>query len=229
MKLLKKILFTILTIFMLVILIFNLYNFYSIKILKKDLPTINGYGILEVASGSMSPTLNIGDLIIINTNQKDYHKNDIITFYDVNGSFVTHRLISIDKDTMITKGDANNTEDESLPTKNIVGKYIFKINSLGKLISSLKNPLVSIMIFVIGILICILISINQESDLIDEKEFQEYLQSKETIKENKLKLFFKNLKFKFKKNKPKKKKVKKKKRVKKVKPKRHKKKKKKRK
>ena len=182
MKIVKKIIFIIITIILCLVLAFNLYNFISLKILKKDLPTIGGYAVLEVATGSMEPTLKVGDLIIINTKEKNYQSKDIITFYDVNGSFVTHRLVSIKGDKMITKGDANNTEDEELTSKNIVGKYIFKIAGLGILLKSLRSPFTSIMILIIGILICWLVSTDKNGELIldeEEKEFEKFLELKE--------------------------------------------------
>ena len=181
MKTVKKILITIVTIILILVLVFNIYNFVQIKILKKDLATINGYAILEVVTGSMEPTIKTGDLIVINTKDKNIKEKDIITFYDVNDAFVTHRLIKIDGDMMITKGDNNNTEDEALPIKNIVGKYVFKISGLGILIASLQKPFVSIMIFIIGILVCFLVSTDKNGNPIleeDKKEFQEFLELK---------------------------------------------------
>ena len=194
MKTFKRVLVGIISTLLGLILIFNIYNVICLKILHKDLATINGYGILEVVSGSMEPTINIGDLIVINTKAKDFEKNDIITFYDVNGSFVTHRLVKIKDDKMY------NTEDEELPTKNIVGKYVFKISWLGNVIASLKNPIVSILILVIGVLICYLISVkdNEIKEAIDEDELQEYVDNQEVeeekeVKENKFKELFKKI------------------------------------
>ena len=154
MKILKRILLGTVTIILGLLLIFNIYNFINIKILKNDFTSINGYVILEVVSGSMEPTIKVGDLIVINTKDQHYQENDIVTFYDTNGAFVTHRIVSIQDDKMITKGDNNNTSDEATPISNIVGKYVFKIGFIGSLITALKNPVVSIMIFILGILIC---------------------------------------------------------------------------
>ncbi len=185
MKVVKKVIIIIMEILLGVLLVFNIYNFVGLKIFKKDLMTINGYALLEVISGSMEPTLKIGDLIIIDTNDKEVKENDIVTFYDVNGSFVTHRIKEIKDKMMITKGDNNNTVDEEMPLKNIVGTYKFKINGLGTLITSLKNPLVSGIIFIIGILICYLISFDK-SENIDDGEYQEFLKEKNSkVKKNK--------------------------------------------
>ena len=187
MKRIKKIVFVILSILLGLVLAFNIYNFISIKVMHKDLASINGYAMLEVVSGSMEPTIYKGDIIIINTKDKDYKENDIITFRGKEGEFVTHRIIEIDDKTMITKGDNNNSEDDPIKTSSIVGKYVTKINGGGRILSSFKNPFTMVMIFIIGLLGCVLLSTDSDGKPIleqDEKEFQEFLKSKnETKKE----------------------------------------------
>lgn len=193
MKKVKKILFTIVTVILVILLAYNIYNFIMIKVLKHDVATINGYTMLEVVSGSMKPTINVGDMIIINTKDKNYKENDIITYYDKNHNLITHRIIKINDTEIVTKGDNNNTEDEAIYSKEIIGKYVTKIANLGIILSSLKSPFTMIMILIIGILICILTSIDKDGNPIleeDEKEFQKFLikkEKKEVTKKNKKK------------------------------------------
>lgn len=198
MKIVKKVLLIIVTIILVLMISFNLYNLFSLKILKHPLTTIGGYSVLEVVSGSMEPTIHVGDMIIINTKENHYEEQDIVTFLDVNGSFVTHRIVSINEEEMITKGDFNNTEDEPTKINKIVGKYVSKIPGAGKLISSFKNPFTLIMILIIGLLVCYLISTDKNGNPIfteEEKEFWGY--KKEKQKANKQK---KNKKRQMKKN-----------------------------
>ncbi len=178
MKTIKKIgaivLFSILTLIML----FNIYQYLCLNVFHQKLATINGYAILEVISGSMEPTIHIGDLIIIDTKEKNIEENDIITFLDVNGSFVTHRVISLTEDEMITKGDNNNAQDPVTKKENLVGKYLFKLTGVGIIFSSLKSPFVMTMILIIGILICVLLSTDKEGNVLldeQEREYQEFL------------------------------------------------------
>lgn len=189
MKLLKKILLTFITVFVVLLVTFNVYNFVSIKLLHKDLALVNGYAVLEVISGSMEPTIKIGDLIVINTNEEKYGLGDIITFRDINGSFVTHRIINIEDNVMVTQGDANDSPDEEMSVSSIVGKYEMRIPGAGKLMTSLKNPLVMVLILAIGIIICFLASTDDELNPVDlteeEKEFLEYKKNKEQSKKNK--------------------------------------------
>ena len=178
MKKVQKVLIYLVGICLSLILIYNIYNMINLKILKKDLTTINGYGILDVISGSMEPTIKVGDLIVINTKDKNINVGDVVTFYDVDMAFVTHRVVSINDDMMITKGDANDSLDDPIPLNNIVGKYVFKINGLGAFLTSLKNPLVSIIILIIGILICYLLSYQKEIMIDNDEEFIKYLEDK---------------------------------------------------
>ena len=189
-KKIKSILLSSITIILSLVLIINVYTFVSVKILKEDYANVFGYALLEVVSGSMEPTIKIGDLIVIDTNEKNYKKDDIVTFRDVNGSFVTHRIIVIDKNQIVTKGDANNSKDDgAIDRSKIVGKYKFRIKNLGILIKAFKTPFVMIMIFIIGILSCILISTDKLGNPIyteDEKEMEEFRKyKKEKLKKEK--------------------------------------------
>lgn len=185
MKAIKKGITIVITAILVLLISFNIYNFICVSVLHKDLASIGGYSVLEVVSGSMEPTIHVGDLIIIDTSVKDYKENDIVTFYDVKGSFVTHRIISIDKDEMITKGDNNNTEDEPIATKNIIGKYVFKLTGMGQILASFRNPMVLILILVIGILVCVVMSLDKDGKpIIDEedKELEEFRKYKKQKK-----------------------------------------------
>lgn len=181
MKILKKVLIAILVIFFALVMIYNIYKFICINILKKDMATINGYVTLEVVSGSMEPTINKGDLIIVDTKIKEYKKNDIVVFYDKEGSFITHRIISINDKEMITKGDNNNTEDEPTSVNKIVGKYVKRINKGQKILYALKSPLVTVLILINGVLICIFVSIDRQGNIVLDEEEKEYGQFKKYL------------------------------------------------
>lgn len=191
MKIIKRLFLTIVVLLLVGLLLFNVYNFINIKVLKKDLTSVFGYSLLEVVSGSMEPTIHVGDLILIDTKDSVYHVNDIVTFKDVNGDFVTHRILHIEEGEMITKGDNNNTEDSAMSTKDIVGKYLFRIPNAGKVMASFKTPFVMGMVLVIGVLICFLVSTDKNGNPIltenekELKEFQEYQKKKEIQKERK--------------------------------------------
>lgn len=184
MKIIKRIFLAIATIILALLLIFNIYNFICLKILKHDLTSIRGYALLEVVSGSMEPTIHVGDMIIIDTNSSQYEVGDIITFYDVNGNFVTHRILWMDEESLITKGDYNDSEDNPISVDKIVGKYVCKIPLVGRILSSFKTPFVMVMLLIIGLLVCYMISTDKEGKPIlteeekQKKEEEEFLEFK---------------------------------------------------
>ena len=98
------------------------------------------YQPIAVLSGSMSPTFNRGDAVVIeklNTQEKDkLKKGDIIQF--VSGTkYVVHRIEEITNDEygnklFITKGDHNNTIDfDKVHLENVKGKVAAIIPFIG--------------------------------------------------------------------------------------------------
>ena len=187
MKIIKKILQIIAWVILSLIILFNVYSFASVKIFNHSLVTINGYSFLEVVSGSMEPNISVGDIIIINTKEKNYKEKDVITFKDINGSYVTHRIIEINDKGIVTKGDANDTNDKGLlAPDDIVGVYVKKINSLGLIIASLKNPITLVTILIIGIIVCVLKNTDKDGNPLDvTEEYKEFLLYREEKKKNK--------------------------------------------
>jgi len=90
-----------------------------------------------VASGSMSPMMDAGDVVIIAKVPGDIIKvGDVIQFRKVEGITVMHRVIEIQKTEgskfFITKGDANNEpDDEPVIPQNVVGKLVLTIRKIG--------------------------------------------------------------------------------------------------
>ena len=161
----NKIIKTIKTIFYIIMTLILIVSVSLIiqKIRKPaEIPSFFGYKAFVVASGSMEPTLDFGDIVIIReTEQNNINTGDIITFLekDNNKSTITHRIVNIiEEDGKIkyqTKGDNNNTRDDELVTyDNIEGKYQFKISKLGRAILKLQNAIVIIIVFFIIYIIC---------------------------------------------------------------------------
>ena len=79
--------------------------------------------IYNVETGSMEDKIHAGDYILL-WKHDSYKVGDVIT-YNVDHYFVTHRIITIDDDKIITKGDANNLEDKEIHENQIIGKMIY--------------------------------------------------------------------------------------------------------
>ena len=98
------------------------------------------YQPIAVLSGSMSPTFNRGDAVVVNkltTREKgELKKGDIIQF--VSGTkYVVHRIVDITNDAygnkqFITKGDHNNAIDaDKVALEDVKGKVSFVIPLIG--------------------------------------------------------------------------------------------------
>ena len=149
MKKLEKIVQIIVNVFLvfsLVVIVFCIAGFLQLKVLKKPYVDIFGYTLFSVATGSMQPTLNINDIIIVKITD-DIKVGDIITYRE-ESDFITHRVISNNKETFVTKGDYNNTEDNPIDTSKIVGKLVCKIPSLGLIGDILLTPKVFVSVFI---------------------------------------------------------------------------------
>ena len=137
-------------------IILGVYYIFQIKVLKKDYPNLFGYTFFEVATGSMADTINIGDVVVVKIT-KDVAEKDIIVFKE-NESFITHRLISKNGEEIITKGDANNSEDKPIKEEQILGKVVKTIPKVGVWKDILLSPEILILIVILIILIGFLIS-----------------------------------------------------------------------
>lgn len=98
-----------------------IYTFIMTDVLKKDYANIFGYTYFVVATGSMSGTIEVNDVVIVKLGE-DVDVNDIITYQGSQGEFITHRVIKKVGDQIITQGDVNNTEDEPITTDDVVGE-----------------------------------------------------------------------------------------------------------
>ena len=94
---------------------------------------------VTVATGSMQPEINVGDVAITcQTNHNELKKGDIIQ-YQGNGFTVIHRIYDIKTNDsgetyFITKGDNNNAPDVNPVTKSqVMGKVIFTVPYAGYL------------------------------------------------------------------------------------------------
>lgn len=127
------------------------YNYVQLQILHKDYSNFFGYTIFEVSTGSMAKTLNQYDVIAVKIT-KDVEVNDIIT-YKQDDELITHRIMKIDGEKIITKGDANNTEDREITKDAIIGKVISVYPKLGVWAKVFSEPNVLISVFITLVLI----------------------------------------------------------------------------
>lgn len=131
------------------ILLCNLVIIFKSKLHPDLPPALFGMTLMVVQSGSMSGTasdhIEINDLIFVaKTEIEELKVGDIVAFID-RKVIVTHRIQSIQTDEngnlfLITKGDANNVEDDPITKENLIGIYRGRIPKLGRMILFFQEP-----------------------------------------------------------------------------------------
>lgn len=93
------------------------------------------YYTLTIGSGSMTPNINKGDMIIVEKLSKqeieDLKVGEILVFkYDQ--KTIVHRIVEINNDMFYTKGDANNKRDDyAVKSTDIIGTTKLRIRIIG--------------------------------------------------------------------------------------------------
>ncbi len=114
----------------------------------------NGYRAYVVVTGSMEPTLSIGDLVIV-APKPHYETGDIIS-YKYNGVVITHRIYDLsDDESLRTKGDANAEPDPYLiQDDDIIGSVKHRIPKIGWFIILLNwNQYIKLLVITISVII----------------------------------------------------------------------------
>lgn len=166
MRILKKIPGIFLNIIMIVVFIIMLiagYCFLQVNVFNKEYINVFGYSIFQIKTGSMEDKLKVGDIIIVDIiDSKDILKEEEIISYIEEGKIITHRIVEIDENSIITKGDANNTTDDPIERKQVIGKVIKTIPNVQIWTQVLKTKEVYTMIIITIVLFVVTFSINTE-------------------------------------------------------------------
>ncbi|MCL2107648.1 MAG: signal peptidase I [Oscillospiraceae bacterium] len=120
-----------------------------------NVPTFAGVAPLIVTSGSMHPAILLDDLAF--TKEVGFDKlreDDIVAFLTPSGeTIITHRIVRFETNeagekVLVTKGDANNAEDDRRVTQaQVIGRYFFRIKGAGVWALFMKEP-VGMLLFV---------------------------------------------------------------------------------
>lgn len=131
---------------------------------KNEYPFI--YKPVLILSGSMEPSFSPDDLAIVKKADK-LTVGDIVLYTDSNGKKIMHRIKSISGDMLITRGDANNTDDEPISSASVVGVYVGRIKYVGKIIKFIKTPIG--LIAIIGVILLIYFMPNKKDEELEKE------------------------------------------------------------
>ena len=127
----------------------NVYTWNASRVAGNAVPMPFGVGAAVVLSGSMEPEISVGDLLIV-AERQSYELGDVVVYQD--GSMaVTHRIVAISGDEVVTKGDANNIEDAPIAVEQIKGEVVAAIPLVGYAVNAIKTPIGTIGILALAI------------------------------------------------------------------------------
>ena len=116
----------------------NIYSLNATRLARNQVPMPFGVGVSVVLSGSMEPTLSVGDLLIIHE-AESYAEGEVVVFQS-GGMAIVHRIISMDGDTVVTQGDANNAADAPIPVEAISGRVTAVLPLVGYVVWAMESP-----------------------------------------------------------------------------------------
>jgi signal peptidase I len=121
------------------------------------------YSLTNV-SGSMSPTIGLGSIVLV-VEQDSYEVGDIISYYSEIGGqefIVTHRIHNIGGNAYVTKGDANKVVDRDVVRPRLViGKAVAIIPYLGFVIAFAKSLPGTLLIIILPAILIIRTELNR--------------------------------------------------------------------
>ncbi|MFC1988742.1 signal peptidase I, partial [Chloroflexota bacterium] len=106
---------------------------------------MDGYNLYLVRSGSMTPAIHVGDVII--TGPLDSQilggvKPGTIVTYEREKELITHRVLAMDGNALVTKGDATEGPDPwSVSMSDVKGVFLFKVPYVGFTLSFVQTKI----------------------------------------------------------------------------------------
>lgn len=109
---------------------------------------VAGYHALTVVSGSMEPSISVGDMVVSRSvSPLRARPGDVISFRDPANSdrVITHRVQNVKVERLrvwfATKGDANNAAERwDIPIDGKIGQVELQIPKVGYLLSFVRSP-----------------------------------------------------------------------------------------
>ena len=152
---------------------------------------VPGYSFSLVRSGSMTPAINVGAVIITRpasgAGVDGNIKPGAIVMYMHDSELITHRIVSVNGSTLVMKGDALEHPDPwPVGVSSVQGVYLFKIPYIGYVMNFLRTKLgwfLAIIIPAAGIVGLLVKDILKEA-FRDEKKTANNGEVKSTVQQN---------------------------------------------
>lgn len=148
-KIVKRILYITALVIVASILGVNIYTACAARLAGNAVPMPFGLGVAVALTNSMEPEFSGGDLLFI-VEDETYEVGDVVV-YQPKQVAISHRIVAINGDEVITKGDSNNLEDDPIRMDQIKGKVVFFIPFIGHVVNIIKSPIGTFAILALAI------------------------------------------------------------------------------
>ncbi|MGQ0466816.1 MAG: signal peptidase I [Sporichthyaceae bacterium] len=109
-------------------------------------PVLGGSATVITVSGrSMEPGMHTGDMVLVR-DTNDYRIGDVVAYQPrlengKRGGMVIHRIVGIESDGFVLKGDNNDFLDPwHVPVDEIAGERIVHVKNIGAYVAKLREP-----------------------------------------------------------------------------------------
>ena len=147
-------------------------------------PTLFGHQMYFIRTGSMSDYLVPGDIIFSKTYDggelRAGEDGDVVTYLgEVEGkrAMITHRVIEVDGDTVITQGDANESADAPIKKSDIEAVMVHKAVIIDKIYSIISSTwgfwlliFTPIALLIVSEIVSLVKELKKEKEVADENE-----------------------------------------------------------
>ncbi|HYF75353.1 MAG TPA: signal peptidase I [Candidatus Nitrosocosmicus sp.] len=156
MKKVMKLIGNTVTVLLVVIVAMSVFSMLQHRKNPDKLPSVFGYSTMSVLTGSMRPYLQPGDMIVDRIVKAEEIKVGDVVTYKIGSSLVTHRVTEVltedSKILLMTRGDANNTDDgKPITEEQLIGKVVSRIPYGGYIARFIRSPIGLLLIIVIPV------------------------------------------------------------------------------
>lgn len=154
--------------------------FIVITKISGGVPSLFGHQMYVIVSPSMSPEINVGDVIISEKyKNQELEVGDVVQYVgkggDIDGKIITHEIIKIDgegsDETIVTKGVANPDPDRPIKRSDIIAVMKYKTIILGPLYSIFSSTVGFVLLVMIPLATMIVFEVvNLIREIKKEKE-----------------------------------------------------------
>ncbi len=126
----------------------SVYRWNARNLTGNQMPMPLGFGASVVLSGSMEPELSVDDLVIVKRTES-VNVGDVVVFQSEN-QLIIHRVMEIQGQQLVTKGDANPSADDPIEMDAVKGVMVCVIPKAGAVVEIIQQPVVIVMVLLVA-------------------------------------------------------------------------------